>query len=354
MAAWMLYGANGYTGQLIAAEAARRGLKPILAGRNEPAVRSVADRHGLEARVFALDDSAAIARELEGVATVLLAAGPFGTTSGPMVEACMVAGANYLDVAGELGVAEVCLARDAEARARGCVVMSAAGFITAAADCLAAALNDALPDATRLDLAYGGNPTVSRGTVRTLLVEMPKGGAIRERGEIRPIPLASRTIEARFRHGTRTAVAVPWADLATAYRTTGIPNVGVYVALPAAQIATLRAVRFLAPLLRTEPVQYALGRGVDLIVGGPSEQMLRTARMQLWGQATNAAGRSVEAFAETPQSYAFTARATVEIVERLSAGGVRPGATTVGAAFGARFLTELPGCELRVRAPSAR
>jgi len=28
---WMLYGANGYTGELIAREAVSRGLKPVLA-----------------------------------------------------------------------------------------------------------------------------------------------------------------------------------------------------------------------------------------------------------------------------------------------------------------------------------
>ena len=30
---WMIYGANGYTGELIAREAVSRGLKPVLAGR---------------------------------------------------------------------------------------------------------------------------------------------------------------------------------------------------------------------------------------------------------------------------------------------------------------------------------
>jgi short subunit dehydrogenase-like uncharacterized protein len=30
---WMIYGANGYTGRLVAAEAKRRGLNPLLAGR---------------------------------------------------------------------------------------------------------------------------------------------------------------------------------------------------------------------------------------------------------------------------------------------------------------------------------
>ena len=46
---WMIYGANGYTGELIAREAARRGLKPVLAGRRRESVEALARTLGLEA-----------------------------------------------------------------------------------------------------------------------------------------------------------------------------------------------------------------------------------------------------------------------------------------------------------------
>ncbi|WP_234775688.1 hypothetical protein [Paraburkholderia tropica] len=51
---WMIYGANGYTGELIAREAARRGLKPLLAGRRRESVEELARTLGLEARAFSL------------------------------------------------------------------------------------------------------------------------------------------------------------------------------------------------------------------------------------------------------------------------------------------------------------
>ena len=38
----MIYGGNGYTGALIAREAASRGLKPILAGRTAAKVEQLA------------------------------------------------------------------------------------------------------------------------------------------------------------------------------------------------------------------------------------------------------------------------------------------------------------------------
>ena len=58
---WMIYGANGYTGALIAEKAAAEGLRPVLAGRNGPAVAQLAGRLGLEHRVFDLADADAVA-----------------------------------------------------------------------------------------------------------------------------------------------------------------------------------------------------------------------------------------------------------------------------------------------------
>ena len=76
---------------------------------------------------------------------------------------------------------------------------------------------------------------------------------------------------------------------------------------------------------------------------GPSEEMRQTARVYLWGEVKDAAGRVVTATLETPESYHFTAVAAVESVERAVQGKVPPGAWTPSKAFGADFVTELPG-----------
>jgi short subunit dehydrogenase-like uncharacterized protein len=46
---WMIYGANGYTGELIARDAVRRRLRPVLAGRSRDKVEALARELGLEA-----------------------------------------------------------------------------------------------------------------------------------------------------------------------------------------------------------------------------------------------------------------------------------------------------------------
>ena len=77
----LVYGANGYTGTLIAEEAARRGLSPVLGGRNREAVEALARRLGLRSRAFGLVDAAAVARGLDDVDLLLNCAGPFTRTS---------------------------------------------------------------------------------------------------------------------------------------------------------------------------------------------------------------------------------------------------------------------------------
>jgi len=84
---WLLYGANGYTGELLARLAAERGERPVLAGRNSAAVERLAPELGLEHRVFDLNDGRALDAGLSGIDVLMHCAGPFSATSAPMVAA---------------------------------------------------------------------------------------------------------------------------------------------------------------------------------------------------------------------------------------------------------------------------
>ena len=52
-AGWMIYGANGFTGQLVAVEAKRQGLCPVLAGRRAGPIEALAEDLGMPAREIA-------------------------------------------------------------------------------------------------------------------------------------------------------------------------------------------------------------------------------------------------------------------------------------------------------------
>src|SRR5262249_13408518 len=144
---WMIYGANGYTGELCARRAKARGERPILAGRSAAKVSALAQELGFEHRAFDLRSP-----NLDGVSLVLHWSGPFSATSRPMVDACLASKAHYLDVTGEAEVFEAVLARDAEAKQRGVALLPGVGFDVVPSDCLAAQLKEKLPTATQLEL----------------------------------------------------------------------------------------------------------------------------------------------------------------------------------------------------------
>ena len=242
---WMIYGANGYTGELIAREAASRGLKPVLAGRTAVKVEPLAASLGLQARVFDLAHAAAASMSIEGMGLVLHCAGPFSATAAPMMSACLAARAHYLDITGEISVFEHAGTLAAAARAAGIAVCPGVGFDVIPTDCVAAALKAALPDATHLALGFDSRSGFSPGTAKTSVEGLAQGGKVRKDERIVSVPLAYKTRRIDFGDGEKLAVTIPWGDVSTAYATTGIPNIEVYIPGSPAMVARLqRANRF--------------------------------------------------------------------------------------------------------------
>src|SRR5262249_9783238 len=95
---FLVYGANGYTGDLVSREAVRQGLRPVVAGRNRDALTRLADELKLEHRVFPLEDTVALDAALAGMTCVIHCAGPFAHTSRGMADACLRKHVHYLDV----------------------------------------------------------------------------------------------------------------------------------------------------------------------------------------------------------------------------------------------------------------
>ena len=179
----------GYTGQLLAREAVRRGLRPVLAGRNGPAVQALADELQLEYRLFGLDDAAALAAELSAARLVMHCAGPFSATSAPMIEACLASGAHYLDITGEISVFEHAWQQAERAHKADVVLCPGTGFDVVPTDCLAASLANILPAAAELTLAFEAGGGLSRGTARTSVEGLAKGGCVRKDRCIKIVPL---------------------------------------------------------------------------------------------------------------------------------------------------------------------
>jgi short subunit dehydrogenase-like uncharacterized protein len=340
---WLIYGATGYTGRLVAAAAVARGLAPLLGGRDAAAVTAIAREHGLEPRPFALDDPRAAAEALDGVAVVAHCAGPFSATSGPMLDACFAAGANYIDITGEIAVFEAAFARHDAARAAGIVVCPGVGFDVIPTDCVAACLKEALPDATRLALGFETTSGLSAGTAKTSVEALKVGSRMRRDGRLERVPLGGRSRTIDFGRGPRNAVAIPWGDLATAYRTTGIPTIEVFVPMPRMAAVGLRLVDLARGLLASESAQAWLKAAITRRVRGPGEAARVASPTFVWGEATAADGRAAVARLRTANVYDVTVSGVLMAVEHLL-GRDGPGGTfTPSQLMGSRCVERLPG-----------
>ncbi len=345
---WLIYGAYGFTGRWIAEEAVRRGMRPVLAGRSADELQPLADELNCPVRVFDLGEPDAVAEQFEEVDAVLHCAGPFSHTAETVVEACLRTSTHYLDITGEIDVIEMVAGLDDRARRRGVCLLPAVGFDVVPSDCLAAKLLWRLPEARTLQLAIQGMGQISRGTARTMLENLPRGGRARRDGNIVAVPLAWTTLEVPFRSGKRSAVTLPWGDVASAWYSTRIPNIEVYLAMPPDRIAWLRRMRGLMYPLRLAPetlVRKVLRWFVDQ--GVATADQSQQAEASLWGRVADADGNEAEATLQTPGGYRLTVLTALESLERVLREEVEPGFQTPSQAFGADFVLEIPGVSFR-------
>jgi len=343
---WMIYGANGYTGRLTALEAVRRGLNPILAGRNAAEIGALAAETGLESRVFSLDSSAGVVENLGDCYLVLHCAGPFSATSQPVISACLAAGVHYLDITGEIPVFANAYRQSDAARRADVVLIPGVGFDVVPSDCLAASLVQALPSAIELSLAFEAAGGASPGTAKTSTEGLARGGMIRKDGKLTPVPLAWKSRVVPFAHGERMTVSIPWGDVFTAYISTGVPDIEVFMAAPPATVKRLRKLRWIQALLATHVVQSFIKKRITRSIKGPDDARRDQTNAQLWGQVRSADGRTVSATMTTPNAYDLTVAASLGIAEYLLKNDVEGGYYTPSSLMGANYAQSLPGVSL--------
>src|SRR5205085_1220063 len=152
-----------------------------------------------------------------------------------------------------IGVFEMLAARDTEAMAAGIMLLPGVGFDVVPSDCLAAHLEHRLPSATRLALGFQALGRLSRGTATTMVENLHHGGVVRRGGKLVRVPAAWKVRTIDFGRGPVQAMTIPWGDVATAYHSTGIPDIEVYLAASWGQRLLSRVSRHLGWLLGSGP-----------------------------------------------------------------------------------------------------
>jgi len=342
----MIYGATGYTGKLIARMAQAQGLHPVLAGRNIEKLKAVAEPLGLEYRAVHLDDTAQQDAALYDMTVVLNTASPFSVTAPLLVAACLRTGTHYLDITGEIAVFEALSQRETEARSRNVMILPGVGFVVVPSDCLAAHVAKRLPGARSLQLGISRTDLISRGSFRTMSELLNEGVTIRREGKITSVPTG--TLERSFDYGggDRLSTAVSWADVFTAFHTTGIPNVEVYVEMNLMERGMYWFHNRFARVLNTAPWQILLKAQVELLPEGPSDEERARQERAIVAETEDRLGRRVSSRLRVPDSYTFTALSAVAIAKRALQGDVKTGFQTPARVYGADFVRSVEGVVL--------
>lgn len=339
-----LYGSYGYTGELICQLAQKKGLKPILSGRNAEKLKAQAEKYGFPYVVLDLADAAKLPELLQNVKVVLHCGGPFIHTAKIMVEACLQTHTHYLDITGEWQVFEMLAAMDAQAKAANVMLLPGVGYDVVPSDCLALFLKNLLPDATHLDIVLNNsNAKLSRGTKLTMAEGLGESSAMRQNGKIVPINTAALVKEFSIHGKKKSAMNIAWGDIATAWYSTQIPNIVTYLSAPPSTIKTAKRLNTFSFLLRFAFVKKIIKSSIYNGKNDISEEMRQKSVSQIWASVKNAKGETKTAVLTAPDGYLLTAETAVIIAEKVLADNYKVGYQTPAKCYSSELIMEATG-----------
>jgi short subunit dehydrogenase-like uncharacterized protein len=338
----ILYGSYGYTGKIIAQVCKAKKLNVILSGRNKEELKKQSEETGYPFEVVDIADSTALRNLLKKGSVVIHCGGPFQYTAKAMADACLETKTHYTDITGEHQVFELLAGYDEKGKVAGITIMPGTGFDVVPSDCLALHLKNRLPSATHLQLAFtmskGG---LSRGTSRTMTEGLGNGSLIRKDGILTPINLGEKVLEVDFGSFKAPTLNIPWGDISTAWRSTGIPNIEVYTGATASMIRNAKMSKYFNWLLRMRWVKNYMLKKVDQKPAGPSEEKRNSGRSFLWGRVWDDNGKECISRLETVSGYTLTAKTAVLIAEKILSGNFKTGYQTPAMAYGADLIMEI-------------
>lgn len=315
----LIYGATGYTGRLISIQAQQTGLDFEIAGRNETGVRALASELGVTYRVFALDDALALRSALENVTAVLNCAGPFASTAEPIMRACIECGVHYLDITAEYNVYALAEKWSQKAAAADVMLLPGVGWDVVPSDCLAVHTARKVFQPQRLRIALQVAGSMSRGSATSAAKIMEVGLLVRSGGEIVTAPDALPA-NFDFGEGMVECARLSFGDLITAWKSTGIPNIEMFV--------------------HVKDDAFPVG-DLSLLPEGPSTEAREANRARAVAEVTGRDGIVARARIDTLNGYSYTPLSAIGAAHLVLAGQVSPGLQTPAILFGHRFASSI-------------
>ncbi len=355
----LLYGATGYSGGLIAAEMklwndeAGGDCRMILAGREAAPLKTLADEHDMDYRVFGLDDRKEVRQGLRDMDVVINAAGPFAWTAERLAKVALEVECHYVDINGEADVYKKLDDLAVHARRRDVAIVCGAGFWSAASDYL---LDRALSSLRGTEAAKDGElgairiamsriTTFSRGSVETAWRSLREQVTVARKGEVddgsggtkpglvlwhEPVGKLERTFDFRARSDgkadLRIASAVSLVDTLSARLTVARHNmmartIESYVETGLARRIVYQIGALVAPLAAMSAVSALVQQPISFLSEGPTlEERESDTHIILLDIEDPFRTRIINWRWETPNVYQFTAQLAVAVAMQVAKG----------------------------------
>lgn len=340
---WMLYGCYGYSGELILKEAIKKGLRPVVAGRSESKTKEQANKYDLSYRVFDLSSKTTIEQNISDCTMVFNAAGPYTSTCMPMLEACLSQGVHNLSLAGEIPILEELHGYDHIAREKGVVIAVGLGFDVMPTDAMAAKIKQALPDASHLLIGLDGPNDMSRGSMKEFFEQIGEQPFwVRTNGVL--IASKPKTAYMDFGNGRKLNSTIAWGDTASAYHSTGIPNIEVYAAVTKSDWLTIKLLNAFSFIFKSKAIQSLLNTALDKFMTGPDERTREQGLSYLFAEGTNPSKQKVRVYMTAPTAYKITYLGAVQAIKYILENPTKQGGYyTPAQLLGIDTITQIEG-----------
>lgn len=328
----VLFGATGYTGQLVARALVARGATPVLAARSQARVEALAA--GLGGLPFALADvtrPATVRALVESGDVLVSTVGPFARWGEPAVRAAIDAGAHYLDSTGEPSFIRAVFERHGpDAEAAGVGLLTAFGYDYVPGNLAGAlALREAGERAVGVDIGYfvagaGARPSGgTRASAAGMLAEPAYGF---HAGRL----VTERTARSVHSFDGRPAVSIGATEQFALPRVhAGLRDARVWLgwfgpaSRPLQAISAAAAVATKLPGVRGA-IGTAAGRLVKGSTGGPDAAARARTRSRIVAVASDAAGVPLATVRlEGDNPYDFTGAVLAWGAATVASGGLR-------------------------------
>lgn len=342
----IIYGAYGYTGELIALEFINKNYKILLAGRNEDKLKALSLKTGFDYSTGDLNNKTQINELFSQAYLVINAAGPFINTCVQVVEACIESKTHYIDINGDIKVFELIKTYNQKALNTGIMLLPGTGFDVVPSDCLAVKLKKLMPDAINLNIAFatiGGG--VSHGTALTVAGRLGEYALKRENGKLKPVLMGKHSMWVDFGIMKKFVMSISWGDVSTAHFSTGIENIETFMAVKPKVYNLLKFQIAVNWLLRTKVVKNILRKNIDKNISGPNEESRKKGFSLFWAETQNNEGKTHTLKLKTLEGYTLTAKASVLIAKKITDNSFKPGYQTPASTYGENLIFEIEGTE---------